>query len=114
MQPPIFVLCSDGELLVFPSLTIAESALESPDVESGEYADAFDSSGMRLLLTVPVPTRRGRLLGLTTLELTPVVIRPSDVDASARLRELLCERLEDTEAAALETLTARALTELGK
>jgi hypothetical protein len=108
MNPPIFIFCRDGTLLVFASIEEAEASLESPDVESGEYDSGFDANGTRLAIEVTEPTRQTRFLGVTSLTLTPVKPRAiSDHGAaSGELRKLLASRLQDS-SSDLATLVQR-------
>jgi hypothetical protein len=108
VTPPIFIVCRDGALLVFASIERAEAALESPDVEAGEYDSAFDANGTRLAIEVTEPTRESRVLGNTSLTLTPVKLRAiSDQGAAAaELRRHLASRSPDS-SADLATLVER-------
>jgi hypothetical protein len=115
MTPPIFIACSDGDILAFASVAEAESALESPDVESGEFTGAFDADGTRLGIEVLEPTKTRRILGFTILTLSPVKIRPISApkaDANS-LRRLLAARLgEESATSDLNDLVERAYREL--
>jgi hypothetical protein len=109
MRPPIFIVCSNGDICAFRSPRAAESALESPDVESGEYTSGFDSIGTRLTIGVTEPTRTRRFLGMTTLRLTPVTIEPTGEPGAGaeQLRALLASELGDA-SADLASLVERA------
>lgn len=91
MIAPILVVCANGDINAYGSVDDAESDLESPDVESGEYVAAFDARGTRLAITVPTPTRVTRFLGITSYELTPVILVPDSDEGNgeAELRKLL-------------------------
>jgi hypothetical protein len=73
----------DGDLLVFDSCNEAESWMESPDVEEGEYIAGFDAVGTRFAIDVPEPTRRSKFLGVTTLKLTPVRMQRTSAPGAA-------------------------------
>jgi hypothetical protein len=115
MKPPIFIVCRNGDLGTFTSVSDAEAAVESPDVESGEYVGAFDATGTRLAIEVTKPARSGSrllVLGVSTPTLTPVRIRAaSEPNAGAdELKSLLVSKLADASPdLALAVLVQRAL-----
>ena len=92
---PIFVIERNGYITAYESASEACAALESIDVEEGEYAAAFDAEGRALALRVDSPTKRGRFLGLQWIELTPVVIEALEEQPSHQeeLRSLLISAL---------------------
>jgi hypothetical protein len=115
--PPVFVQCSDGDVLVFDSCNEAESWMESPDVEEGEYVSGFDAVGTRFAIEVTAPTRPSKFLGVTTLTLTPVRMRRTSATGAAaqELRGLLQEKLAGAPPdAPLAVLVTRARRELRK
>jgi hypothetical protein len=111
---PIFVVCANGDILAFDSVDAAQRALESPDVESGEYVGAFDAAGTQLRIHLEEPTRRTRFLGVASLQLTPVTIEPFGEPGagSHELRRLLVERLGEPVDVPLAALEHRAHREL--
>jgi hypothetical protein len=88
---PIFVVERNGDVAAYDSIVEACAAMESTDVEAGEYTAAFDAEGRALAVKVDSPTKRGRFLGLEWSQPTPAVIealeeRPSHQE---ELRSLL-------------------------
>jgi hypothetical protein len=111
MIPPFFLVCADGDILVFRSLDEAESYMESPDVEAGEYVAGFDRTGTRLTIAVVEPTKHGRVLGIIpTLQLTRVLLREGSEPGAAadELRSLLASRLGMPDEPSLAVLVQRA------
>ena len=51
VQPIILCLLDSGEIRMFPTLELLESAIEAVDVVNGEYR-AYDSAGLVVELTV--------------------------------------------------------------
>src|SRR4051794_18504535 len=95
MKPPFFIVCADGEVLVYEDAERALRYVESPDLESGEYPAAFDAEGRRLRLEVKEQTRRKRSVFGTSIELTPVILQalehsPTGAD---ELRALLVKHM---------------------
>jgi hypothetical protein len=112
MTPPIFILCRNGDVGTFTSVSDAEDAVESPDVESGEYVGGFDATGTRLAIEVTNPDRRGSRLLFSMRSLMPVRIRPvSEPNAGAdELKSLLASKLADASPdRGLPVLVQRAL-----
>lgn len=116
MTPPIFVICENGDLLMFASAKEACAYAESPDVESGEYPAAYDAEGHRLVLEVLEPTRVHRGWFVESIQLTPVTIRavsetPDGIDELRRvLMDKLANHTADVSLVDLVTEAQRALT----
>ena len=79
MKTPIIIV-GDADVQVFPTLELAESAIEPPDVKTGDFA-AYDSEGRLLELTVVENARRG----IFRVDLVRIVERP---DSEFRVEEL--------------------------
>jgi hypothetical protein len=111
MTPPFFLVCADGDILVFHSLNEAESYMESPDVEAGEYVAGFDGIGTKLTIAVAEPTKHFRVLGIIPmLQLTRVLLREGSEPGAAadELRSLLASRLGMLDEPSLAALVQRA------
>lgn len=111
ISPPIFIVCSNNDVLAFASVSEAEAALESPDVEAGEYIGGFDANGTRLSATVAEPTKQCRILGITSIRLTPVriIAASNSGDGADELRRRLAATLGDaTPDGSLSDLVERA------
>ncbi len=108
MRPPIFVFSQNGDMDWHASVEDAESSVESPDVESGEYVAAFDSCGLRLAFEVSEPTKRRRIWFLTVVTPTPVLLKPLETVPSGRhdLERRLREKLHIRDEVSLEDMIA--------
>jgi hypothetical protein len=93
MQPPIFLVCANGDLLLFGSVEALTRYVESPDVESGEYVCAYDATGRRCTLELEEPTRRRRVLGIDVIGLSVVTLRPTDESEPDVLAGMIAARL---------------------
>ncbi|MGE5049292.1 MAG: hypothetical protein ACM3PC_12020 [Deltaproteobacteria bacterium] len=58
MRPPVFIVEINGDVTAYDTAQAAESAVESVDVEDGEYRAVYDADGRLLDLHVAAPTRR--------------------------------------------------------
>ena len=94
MTGSIFIIEQSGGVLMFEDVRHAERALESTDVEEGEYQAAFDEHGRRFLLEAPKGPGRGRLLGIEWVEPREVALRPTEEHAPQELRARLVSALE--------------------
>jgi hypothetical protein len=103
----MFVLCANGDLLLFGSRDAVTRYVESPDVDSGEYVCAYDAKGRRYFLDLEQPTRRNRVLGIEVICLSRVLLRSTGVVEPAALAALLAERL-NREGGDLESLVDEA------
>jgi hypothetical protein len=115
MRAPLFVICVNGDVLVFRDPEAALRWVESPDVESGEYVAVFDADGRRFKLDVIEPTRRRKGLFGTSIELTPVTFKSLEDKATGadELRALLVKQMPGVAPSApLSDLVQHALTKL--
>lgn len=95
---PIFVFCKDHSLLIFSSVEKAIQAVESPEVEGGEYQDVFDAEGRRLSFEVKASSRRNRFLCFRVVQLAPVTLCVLEDMPTGReqFKRLLVEHLGNT------------------
>lgn len=116
MTPPIFVFCSNDDLLMFSSPEAACAYTEPIDVEEGEeYRAAYDAIGRRLVLEVPEPRRQKFLWIFEISDLKRVTIRmlSDEAEASDELRQILLRTLGVADAQMpLADLVERAKQEL--
>ncbi|HEX9049461.1 MAG TPA: hypothetical protein VF841_02910 [Anaeromyxobacter sp.] len=110
ITPPIFVLAD--ELLVFDTVTAAESFLEPVDVEPGERG--FDSEGRALLVRVVGEVAKGRFSVNQSRARVEIVLAEEAPTHAHELHDVLVRWLTAVEGAApsdaLAELVARAHT----
>jgi hypothetical protein len=103
-----FILQSNGDIGMYSSISEAESSMESPDIEAGEYVRAFDENGN----VYSIGTLGTQRIGLSrrVLDIMPGILKPTGEEAKAELRELLRSRLPESNGvnASLESLVAAA------
>jgi hypothetical protein len=93
MPSAMFLLCANGDLLLFGSGDSVTRYVESPDIDSGEYVCAYDETGQRYSLELEQPTRRKRVLGIEVIGLAPVVLRATGLSEPDVLGRLLSTHL---------------------
>lgn len=86
----IFVLERNGDLSAYSSVTEAEQAMESPDIESGEYVRAFDENGNVFSIGTVGTVRLD--VGIIP---KPGILTPTNENAAAELYDLLWIRLQE-------------------
>lgn len=115
MRAPVFVSCSDREVMAFESARQAAQFMESVDVENGEYTAAYDADGRRLRVKVSSPTKRSRLFWFEATVLSKVTVEPAEEHPSGgeELKATLVRVLPGASAdEPLSALVARASREL--
>ncbi len=90
-----FVLCRNDDLLIFRTKDAAETYMESPDIEQGEYVAAFDGSGEKYAIESP-RSREGRFFGLRTVEPHHGVLNPIGVSDPDQLKHLILKFLKQS------------------
>ena len=107
----IFLLEKNGDLSIYETVEEAESSMESPDIEAGEYARAFDADGNIYAISTEGTIHESRW----TLIPAPGILTLTNKNAALELHSLLKPwwpsahpdnpTLQDLVACAIETLT---------
>ncbi len=94
MKLPIILLADDG-VTWWPEPRLLETSVESPDIEDGIYYTAWDSEGQILELKASLPVSRKSFLGLSSVSVSPGVLRETGNYEPEKLRSVILAHLKD-------------------
>ena len=80
---------------IFRTKEAAETYMESPDIEQGEYVAAYDGSGAKFTIE-SMRSRHGRFFGLKTVEPHRGLLNPMRVSDPDQLKRLILRFLKQS------------------